>query len=150
MKRIIPKPIKVKIAFLKDFYTRDIIFLAGSLLIIGATAFSNIAGNWVLMVIEATLCCCLFLFKTDDRLYYEIFIYCRYLFSKKKFAGNEQTAMESIQNDVIKFKGGYYAGVLKVSSMEFFLLRDEIQNKLIDTFAAIYKNLAVGDRKSVV
>ncbi len=150
MKRIIPKPIKVKIAFLKDFYTRDIIFLAGSLLIIGATAFSNIAGNWVLMVIEATLCCCLFLFKTDDRLYYEIFIYCRYLFSKKKFAGNEQTAMESIQNDVIKFKGGYYAGVLKVSSMEFFLLRDEIQNKLIDTFAAIYKNLAVGQKISLV
>ena len=69
MKRIIPKPIKVKIAFLKDFYTRDIIFLAVCALIVGATAFSNIAGNWVFMAIEITVAASLFLFKTDDRLY---------------------------------------------------------------------------------
>ena len=101
MKRIIPKPAKVRISFLKDLYVRDIIFLSISFLCLAIIAMSNIPGNWIILLILGAFALALFVVKVDERLYYEIFIALRFLTSKKNFDGNLQTAFAGINNDVI-------------------------------------------------
>lgn len=151
MKRIIPKPSKVKTVFFKDWYIRDFVFIAVSLVLMGIAASSNLGINWILAAIVFAVASILFFVKTDDeRLYYEVYVLLRYAFSKKEFTGSDQTAVKSIEdNDVIAFKGGYFAGVLKVSPMEFFLLREEVQDRYVDVFSVVFKNLTAEQKISI-
>ena len=150
MKRIIPKPSKVRTAFYKDLTIRDVVYLCVCGLICLVTLTANVTGAlWIALSLAFSFTL-LFFFKVEDRLYYELFIFFRYLISKKKFHGDLQCAIEKIDNDIIRFKGGYCAGVLKIEPLEFFLLREEMQDKLIDTFSVVYKNLAVGQKLSLV
>ena len=137
MKRIIPKQSKVNTIFFKDLLIRDIVFATISLLLVAVIGFSNIPFNFIIAMIVLAVACLLFFVKVEERLYYELYVLLRYLFSKKKFNGAEQTAVEDIEEDLIKFKGGYYAGVLKIEPMEFFLLREEVQDRLISAFSVI-------------
>lgn len=150
MKRIIPKQSKVNTIFFKDLLIRDIVFATISLLLVAVIGFSNIPFNFIIAMIVLAVACLLFFVKVEERLYYELYVLLRYLFSKKKFNGAEQTAVEDIEEDLIKFKGGYYAGVLKIEPMEFFLLREEVQDRLISAFSVIYKNLSLGQKISLV
>ncbi|MBQ9103472.1 MAG: hypothetical protein IJY57_00045, partial [Clostridia bacterium] len=112
--------------------------------------FSNIPAKLIIVLIFLGISLCLFFIKVEERLYYELFVFLRYLFSKKSFNGAEQVAVSKIEDNIIHFKGGYCAGVLKITPLEFFLLREEMQDNLIDVFSVIYKNLAVGQKISVV
>lgn len=150
MKRIIPKPSKVRTAFYKDLTIRDVVYLCVCGLICLVTLTANFTGAlWIALSLAFSFML-LFFFKVEDRLYYELFIFFRYLISKKKFHGELQCAIEKIDNDIIRFKGGYCAGVLKIEPLEFFLLREEMQDKLIETFSVVYKNLAIGQKLSLV
>lgn len=150
MKRIIPKTSKVKTAFFKDFTLRDVFYLAIALLVVALVVSANVKYNFFLAGCLAVSFALLFFFKVEERLYYEIFIFLRFLVSKKKFHGKAQCAIEKIDGDVIKFKGGYCAGVLRIEPMEFFLIREELQDKLIDVFSVVYKNLGTGQKLSLV
>ena len=151
MKRIIPKPSKVRTAIFRDWYIRDFVFLIVACALIALAAFSNLKLNLVLAALIFAIAAPLFLVKVEDqRLYYELYVLFRFKTAKKRFSGSEMTAVESIEDTVIQFKGGYCAGVLKVSPMEFFLLREELQDKYIEAFSVIFKNLAVGQKISIV
>lgn len=150
MKRIIPKPSKVGISFYKDWKIRDVLFLAVVLVLLAVTGFSNIKYNLYVTIGILIVGCLLFFIKIEERLYYEIYIFIRYLFSKKVFKGEEQVAISKIEDDIIKFKGGYCAGVIEVAPLEFFLLREEVQDNLINTFSVIFKNLLPGQKISFV
>ena len=150
MKRIIPKPSKVRTAFFKDWHIRDIAFLTCVFLLVFITGVSNIPGKLYIMLGLFTLGASLFFIKVEERLYYELYVLFRYIFSKKKFNGDEQVAIDKVEDDIIYFKGGYTAGVLKITPLEFFLLREEVQDKLINAFSVIYKNLAIGQKLSLI
>lgn len=151
MKRIIPKPSKVRTEIFRDWYIRDFAFLTITCLLIALSAFSNMKINLVLAILIFAIAVPLFCVKIEDqRLYYELYIILRFNILKKRFDGNDMTAVDNIVNDVINFKGGYVAGVLRVSPMEFFLLREELQDKYIETFSTIFKNLAVGQKISII
>ena len=149
MKRIIPKPSKVKIAFIKDLNIRDILFCCVVFLLIGIVAFSNLPQKLLIALAILLVGSCLFLIKSDERLYYEIFIMLRFAFTTKKFKGSVQNAVSDIKDEYIKFKAGYYAGVIEIDPMEFFLLREETQDRLIDVFSCVFKNLGEGQKLSL-
>lgn len=150
MKRIIPKPSKVRTAIYKDLKVRDLLFWTVILLSVFFIAISNITIKLYIIIGLLAIATTLFFIKVEERLYYELYVLLRFLISKKKFKGTEQVAVESVDGDIIKFKGGYCAGVLKISPMEFFLLREEVQDKLIFAFSIIYKNLSVGQKISLI
>lgn len=150
MKRIIPKPSKVRISFLKDLVVRDIVFASICLLITGLIAFSNLPHKYIFTIAFFLLSCSLFFFKVEERLYYELYLFFRFVFSKKKCSGSLVTAVKDVKNEYIEFKGGYFAGVLEVSSKEFFLLREENQDNIIDIFSCVFKNLTEGQKVSLI
>lgn len=88
--------------------------------------------------------------KIDDRLYYELYTIILFVFSRKKWNGRDLTAVSSVDGDVIRFKDGYFAGVLRIDSTEFFLLREEEQDRMIDAFSGVFKNLNIGQKISLV
>lgn len=149
MKRIIPKQSKVRTIFFKDWHIRDIVFLSCVFLLVFLVGISNIPFKLYILLAVAGIGALLFFFRVEERLYYEIYIYARYLCSKKNFDGAEQVGIDTVEDDIIKFKGDYYAGVLKINPLEFFLLREEVQDKLINSFSVIYKNLSIGQKLSI-
>lgn len=150
MKRIIPKPSKVGVTFIKDWKTRDVVYVACVCVAVILFAISNVHGKWIFLTLIAGTGAVLFFVKSDERAYYEIYVFARYMFSKRRYEGDKQFAVSNVRGDVIEFKAGYVGGVLKIRPAEFFLLREEMQDRLIDGFSAIFKNLAVGQKIQLI
>ena len=149
MQRMIPKQSKMRFT-VRGITIRDFVFLTvclGVFILLLTANFqyhSYVAIGWTLLV------CALFFLKIDDRLYYELYTVILFVLSRKKWHGQELTAISAAEGDVLRFKDGYCAGVLCIESTEFFLLREEEQDRMIDAFSGIFKNLNVGQKISII
>ncbi len=149
MQRMIPKQSKTQFT-VKGMTIRDILFLTVCLAVFVLFLVSNftyhyyIAAAWVLLVGV------LFFFKIDDRLYYEIYTILLFVFSRKKWEGRDLSALAAVDGNLLRFKDGYCAGVLRIDSTEFFLLREEEQDRMIDAFSGVFKNLNAGQKISLI
>ena len=149
MQRMIPKQSKTQF-MVKGLTIRDILFLTVCLALFVLLLISNFDYHYYVAVGWALLVCILFFLKIDDRLYYELYTIILFVFSRKKWNGRDLTAVSSVDGDIIKFKDGYYAGVLRIDSTEFFLLREEEQDRMIDAFSGVFKNLNIGQKISLI
>lgn len=149
MHRTIPKQSKTEFSF-KGVNMRDMIFLSCALIVFVVLLVANFGWHVYIAFGELGLAAVLFFFKIDDRLYYELYSCFLYLFSKKKWQGDSQFGVSYIEGETVYFKDGYYGGVLKIDSGEFFLLREEEQDRLIDVFSVVFMNLNRGQKISIM
>ena len=112
---MIPKQSKTQF-MIRGLTIRDILFLTVCLAVFVLLLVSNFDYHYYVAVGWALLVCILFFLKIDDRLYYELYTIILFVFSRKKWNGRDLTAVSSVDGDVIKFKDGYYAGVLRIDS----------------------------------
>lgn len=149
MRRTIPKQSKTEFTF-KGINLRDMAFLSCALALFVVLIVANFAGSLYIAVGVLALAAVMFFVKIDDRLYYELYSYFLYLFSKKKWEGEDQSGISYIDDDVVQFKDGYCCGVIKIHGNEFFLLREEEQDRYINVFSVVFMNLARGQKLSII
>ncbi|MGN1223383.1 MAG: VirB4 family type IV secretion system protein [Christensenellales bacterium] len=143
----IPKKTKIKIELAYGFSVFDIILM----LILGAglimLLLSNIPYRIILAISYASLSFMLFIHVSDDvRLYYSIVLLFKFMAYSKKYSLNEEKGYKDIRQ-IIPYEriyqekfvdyGSYYAEVIEIKPVEFFMLEEIKQDMLIRTFANV-------------
>lgn len=141
----IPKKTKVKMEFVYGLTLFDIIFavllIAGLILLIA----SNIPYKWIICVSYASISVMLFINIADGvRLYYSVILFFRFFAYPKHFSKEPNKKARDIkqllpyerlyQENFIDF-GEYYAQVIEITPVEFFMLEEIKQDMLIGTFS---------------
>lgn len=146
--RIIPKKIKVKNTVWKCYSMADVIVA----LIVFAIIFIAItAGQWVIAIILGLVAVGMFMPTPDGIFYTCIFENIKFLFAKKKYTANSNSAKESVdtlidlkeikESGLLAFKGGMYGRVIKVGQKNFGIEDVVQQNIDINYFANSLKLL---------
>ncbi len=147
----IPKRTKIKIELAYGFTIMDIILmilLAGGLVLL---IVSNIPYKVVISLSYASFAVMLFINVADGvRLYYSVILLFKFMAYSKKFALNPEKGYKDIkqiipyerifQDKFVDF-GGYYAEVIEIKPLEFFMLEEIKQDMLIRTFANVLSRL---------
>ncbi len=149
MNRMIPKQSKTSFV-IKGMTLRDIAFITICLFVCVLFLTANITYNLYIALGALLISALLFFIKIEERLYYEIYTFFLFGFSRKKWDGSALTAVKLVEKDVVKFKDGYVAGVLRIDSTEFFLLREEEQDRMIDALANVFRNVNMGQKLQII
>lgn len=143
----IPKKTKVKIELAYGFTVMDIILMfllaAGLVLLL----VSNIPYKVVIALSYASFAVMLFINVTDGvRLYYSVILLFKFMAYSKKFASNPGKGYKDIkqlipyerifQERYVDF-GEYYAEVIEIKPVEFFMLEEMKQDMLINIFGDV-------------
>ncbi len=147
----IPKRTKVKIELAYGFNLIDLILMivlaAGLILLI----VSNIPYKVIISLSYASLAVMLFINVTDGvRLYYSVILLFKFMAYSKKYSLNKEKGYKDIkqiipyeriyQEKFVDF-GGYYAEVIEIKPLEFFMLEEIKQDMLIRTFSGALSRL---------
>ena len=131
--KIIPKKLKVKNTIFKEYSLLELIFIL-ILLLISFLLLVN--KHIVLGIIIIIFTVILFLPTSDGLVYFLIYDFFKYLFSKKKYIKDKNNTIkklqyiESISNvGIIKYKNNTYSKVIKIGQKNF-LLEDEENQEL--------------------
>lgn len=144
----IPKNTKVKVELAYGFTVIDIILmilLAGGLVLLIA---SNIPYKIVIILTYASFAVMLFVNVTEGvRLYYSVVLLFKFMAYNKKYSTIPQKGYNSMeqlipyeriyQEKFIDF-GGYYAEVIEIKPIEFFMLEEIKQDMLIRTLGNVF------------
>ena len=158
--RFIPRKTRVKMEFFKGVTLIDVILGliggAGLLLILSSNFDYNIivAVSWLSIIIT------LFVPVTDDlKLYYSLVLLFRFAAFKRKYSKIEEDKHTDIK-ELIPYKeivngkyikyDNYFAQVIEIKPKEFFLLTEQKQNLLIDTFANALRRLNSSQTASLI
>lgn len=143
----IPKNTKVKVELAHGFSILDIILMiifAGGLVLLIA---SNIPYKVAIILAYLSFAVMMFVNVTEGvRLYYSVVLLFKFMAYNKKFSLIPTKGYKSIeqlipyeriyQEKFIDF-GGYYAQVIEIKPLEFFMLEEVKQDMLIRTFANV-------------
>ncbi|MBO5103346.1 MAG: DUF87 domain-containing protein, partial [Clostridia bacterium] len=160
--KYIPRRTKVKMEFYKGITFSDIIYLAIAivvmLLIILSAGISTdlkiyLGVAWLALAIS-------FFMPVADgkRMYATLGILFKFFAKPKKFSKHPMRKHKdvvdiipysSIGNDMIDFKE-YYAVVIEISPIQFWLLNEEKQQMVINSFANAMRAIVVGQSASLV
>lgn len=147
----IPKKTKVKMEFAYGLTLFDIIFavilIAGLILLIT----SNIPYKWIICVSYASISVMMFINVADGvRLYYSAILFFRFFAYPKHFSKEPKKNARDVkqllpyerlyQESFIDF-GEYYAQVIEITPVEFFMLEEIKQDMLVNTFANVLTRL---------
>lgn len=143
----IPKKTKVKIELAYGLHVIDIVLMAilaaGLILLI----ISQIPYKIVICLSYTSFAVMLFINVSDGiKLYYSVILLFKFMAYSKKFALNPEKGYKDIkqlipyeriyQDKFIDF-GGYYAEVIEIKPVEFWMLEELKQDMLINTFANV-------------
>lgn len=143
----IPKNTKVKVELAYGFTVVDIILmilLAGGLVLLLVT---NIPYKIVIALSYASFAVMLFINVTDGvRLYYSVILLFKFMAYSKKYSVSGEKGYKDIK-EIIPYEriyqekfidfGGYYAEVIEIKPVEFFMLEENKQDMLIRSFANV-------------
>ena len=161
MQRFIPRKTKVKMQFFKNVTLGDLILaviaIAGFILF----AQSNLPFNWYIAVAWLAVCISFWIPVADGvRLYVSIGLLFRFLAFKKKYSKHmmrKHTPITElipydaiVEGRYISYQREYYAQVIEISPVEFFMLNDYKQNMLINTVGNALKRLQQSQQASIV
>ncbi len=161
MQRFIPRKTKVKMQFFKNVTLGDLILaviaIAGFILF----AQSNLPYNWYIAVAWLAVCISFWIPVADGvRLYVSIGLLFRFLAFKKKYSKHMQkkhTPMSElipydaiVEGRFISYQREYFAQVIEIEPVEFFMLNDYKQNMLINTVGDALKRLQQSQQASIV
>lgn len=160
--KYIPRKTKVKMEFYKGITFADILYLViaiGVLLIlIFSTGFGTDLKIYLSMAWLALSISFFIKIADDKRMYETLGILFKFFARQKKFSKHamrkhkpiaEIIPYKSIANDMIDFKE-YFAVVLEVKPIQFWLLNAEKQEMVINTFADALRAITVGQSASLV
>lgn len=158
----IPRKTKVRMEFYKGIGVVDILYLAIGVGVLLLIAFSNginaelkvaLCMSWIGVIFA------LFMPIADGkRLFATLWILFRFLAEQKKYSKHpkrkhkpitEMMPYSDIANNLIDYKE-YYAGVIEIRPIAFYLLNEEKQNMIVRTFSNALRALSVGQHASIV
>lgn len=161
MQRFIPRKTKVKMQFLKNITLSDMILAL--IAIIGFILFlqSNLPYKIYIAIAWLAVFVSLWMPIADGiRLYLTIGLAFRFLALKKKFSKHmmrKYAPMTEIipydavvEGRFISYQREYYAQVIEIEPVEFFMLNDYKQNLLINTIGNALKRLTETQQASIV
>ncbi len=160
--KYIPRRTKVRMEFYKGITFFDIFYLVIAigvlLLLILSSGFATDLKIYLSMAWLA-ICISFFIKIADDKRMYETLgILFKFFAKPKKFskhAMRKHKPMEeiipyrAISNDMIDFKE-YFAVVLEIKPIQFWLLNPEKQEMVINTFADALRSITIGQSASLV
>lgn len=160
--RYIPRRTKVKMEFYKGITFADIIYLAIGigvlLLLIFSRGFATDIKVYLSMAWLA-LCISFFMKIADDKRMYETLgILFKFFARQKKYSKHAMRKHQPIENiipyreivnDMIDYKD-YFAVVLEIKPIQFWLLNQDKQDMVINAFANALRSLTVGQSASLV
>ncbi len=160
--RYIPRRTKVKMEFYKGITFADIIYLATGigvlLLLIFSRGFATDIKVYLSMAWLA-LCISFFMKIADDKRMYETLgILFKFFARQKKYSKHAMRKHQPIENiipyreivnDMIDYKD-YFAVVLEIKPIQFWLLNQDKQDMVINAFANALRSLTVGQSASLV
>lgn len=160
--RYIPRRTKVKMEFYKGITFADIIYLAIAigvlLLLIFSQGFATDIKIYLSMAWLA-LCISFFIKIADDKRMYETLgILFKFFARQKKYSKHPMRKHQPIENiipyrdisnDMIDYKD-YFAVVLEVKPIQFWLLNPDKQDMVINAFANALRSISVGQAASLV
>ena len=160
--KYIPRRTKVKMEFYKGITFADIIYLAiaiGVLLLLVLSTGIDTMTKVYLGVAWVAICVSFFMPVADGkRMYATLGILFKFFAVQKKFSKKpmrkhkdikEIIPYVDIKNNMIDYKD-YYAVVLEVSPIQFWLLNEEKRELVVQTFANALRSLTVGQSAAIV
>ena len=161
MQRFIPRKTKVKMQFLKNVTLGDLILaviaIAGFIIFIQ----SNLPYNWYIAIAWLAVCVSFWIPVADGvRLYVSIGLLFRFLAFKKKYSKHmmrKHTPITElipydaiVEGRFISYQREYYAEVIEIEPVEFFMLSEYKQDLIINTIANALKRLQLTQQASIV
>ncbi len=160
--RYIPRRTKVKMEFYKGITFADIIYLAIAIGVLLLLIFSRgFATDMKVYLSMAWIAVCVSFFikiADDKRMYETLGILFKFFARQKKYSKHSMRKHQPIENvipyrdisnDMIDYKD-YFAVVLEVNPIQFWLLNEDKQNMVINSFANALRSLTVGQSASLV
>ena len=160
--KYIPRRTKVKMEFFKGITFADIVYIAIAVAVIVLLIISSgidVMTRVYLGVAWAALAISFFMPVADGKRMYETLgILFKFFAVQKKFSKRpmrkhkdikEIIPYVNIKNDMIDYKD-YYAVVLEVNPIQFWLLNEEKREMVVQTFANALRALTVGQSASIV
>lgn len=161
MQRFIPRKTKVKMQFLKNITLGDMILAL--IAIVGFILFisSNLPYRIYIAIAWLALFISMWMPVADGiRLYLTIGLVFRFIALKKKFSKHMMRKYSPISEIIpydsivegryISYQREYYAQVVEIEPVEFFMLNDYKQNMLINTIGNALKRLTGTQQASIV
>ena len=160
--KYIPRRTRVKMEFYKGITFADILYLVVAigvlLLLILSTGFATDLKIYLSMAWIALGVSFFMKIADDKRMYETLGILFRFFARQKKYSKHlkrkhkpisDIIPYRAISNDMIDFKE-YFAIVLEVKPIQFWLLNPDKQEMVINTFADALRSITVGQSASLV
>lgn len=160
--RYIPRRTKVKMEFYKGITFADIIYLAIAvavlLLLILSSGFATDMKIYLSMAWLAFSISFFIKIADDKRMYETLGILFKFFARQKKYSKHAMRKHQPIENiipyrdianDMIDYKD-YFAVVIEVKPIQFWLLNPDKQDMVINSFANALRTLTVGQGASLV
>lgn len=161
--RIIPKNTRVKMTFYRDITVADIIIGFIGVTLISIALASNLPFRFLIAGGILCLFSPLYISINGDRLYKLVAYFFKHILSRKKYrkSPNGQSVKNDVENitpydaaigdGIVALKDGRFAGVVEIHPVDFRMLDEFSQNRLIDgAFARVLNNVAVGNEADIV
>ena len=161
MERYIPRKSRIKVQIYRNFTLADLIIaiIGAALTVLIATA-QGIPYAIYIALSFFSLWCCLFIPVSDGmRLYTSFLLMLKFMALKKTYIKDAKHKADDISR-VIPFTGlntdkfisfgTYYAMVIEVLPMSFFLLNEEKQDMTIRTLENAFQRLQVNQKMTIV
>ena len=161
MQRFIPRKTKVKMQFFKNVTLGDLILAVVAIAIFIVLIQTNLPFKWYIAIAWLALAVSMWMPVADGvRLYVSIGLLFRFMAFKKKFSKHmmrKHSPIEELipydailENRFISYQREYYAEVIEINPVEFFMLNDYKQNMLINTIGNALKRLQQSQQASIV
>ena len=161
MQRFIPRKTKVKMQFFKNVTLSDLILAVIAIAVFIVFTQANLPYNWYIAIAWLALAISMWMPVADGvRLYVSIGLLFRFLAFKKRYSKHMQRKHAPIEELIpydailegrfISYQREYYAQVIEIQPVEFFMLNDYKQNMLINTVANALKRMQQSQQASIV
>jgi len=160
--RYIPRRTKVKMEFYKGITFSDILYVAIGvgvlLLLIFSRGFATDMKIYLSMAWTALAVSFFIKIADDKRMYETLGILFKFFARQKKYSKYAMRKHQPIENiipyrdivnDMIDYKD-YYAVVLEIQPIQFWLLNEDKQDMVVNSFANALRSLTIGQSASLV
>lgn len=160
MPRLIPRKVKTQLEIVKGLTLLDVFYLIGCGLVFGIFMLSDIPYNYVVGAIVALLMASMVISVGGVRMYilagyaFRFFahkkLYTKHFKNKRNVGYNVRDIVpyRKIEDELIHF-GGYYASVVQIEPIEFFLLNEQKQEMVINSLSNALRRLTDGQTGSI-
>jgi len=159
--RFIPRKTKVKMQVFRNITIWDILVAFVSLAILIALLASNLPYKWFISVAWLGVAISLFIPIADGvRTYASFILIFKYMAYPKKYSkrqARKHKPMEELipydnilEDKYISYNREYFAEVIEIQPVEFFMLNEYKQNMIINTFGNALKRMTQNQQASIV